>query len=107
MKFPAPVQGPEIVPWTQRKMDQSMAALIPGNLSPRRAVVTPRARKIHGGAAVAVEQLVRSLLNARARGFVVLTGQPGIGKTTALQHLAITLPADAPVKFLDNPSTDQ
>src|SRR5262245_29613270 len=77
------------------------------NFSPRRAVVTPRARKAHGGAALPVEQLVRSLLAVRARGFVVLTGSPGIGKTTALQHLAITLPQDAPVTFLDEPRADE
>src|SRR2546421_11294824 len=83
-----------------------MPAEISPNFSPRRAVVTPRAHVSHGGAALPLEQLIRSLLDKHARGFVVLNGVPGIGKTTALQHLATALPRDAAVKFLDNPPLD-
>jgi len=80
-----------------------MPAKTPSNVSPRRAVVTPRARKAHGGAALPLESLIRSLLAAKARGLVVLTGLPGGGKTTALAHLAAVLPENAPIDFLDEP----
>src|SRR5437016_7750038 len=84
-------------------MDE-MAAVNSPNFMPKRAIVTPRARKVHDGAALPLEQLIGALLAAKARGLVVLVGARGSGKTTALQHLAAALPEDAPVDFLDEPA---
>lgn len=69
--------------------------------APRRATVLPRVCKEAGGAALPLEQHVRQLLDAGARGVVGLCGPPGSGKSTALAHVAAVLPSAAPVSFID------
>lgn len=69
--------------------------------APRRATVLPRVCKEAGGAALPLEQHVRRLLDAGARGVVGLCGPPGSGKSTALAHVAAVLPSAAPVSFVD------
>src|SRR5579884_745843 len=73
---------------------------VPPPLVPRRAPVTPRVRL---EPPVTLERLVRDLVAKGKPVRVNLNGPPGSGKTTALQHLAAVLPADAPVRLYDAP----
>src|SRR5690242_21633949 len=75
--------------------------------APRRATVLPRVCREAGGAALPLEQHVRRLLDAGARGVVGVCGPPGSGKSTALAHVAAVLPSAAPVSFIDGFATPQ
>jgi uncharacterized protein YjbI with pentapeptide repeats len=72
-------------------------------IQPERAPVKPRVLCPASGEALPLEDEVRALLKAGARGVVEITGEAGAGKTTALQHLAAILRSDARVRFLDGP----
>jgi uncharacterized protein YjbI with pentapeptide repeats len=72
-------------------------------IQPERAPVKPRVVCPASGEALPLEDEVRALLEAGARGVVEITGPPGAGKTTALRHLAAVLPGSAPVRLLDHP----
>jgi uncharacterized protein YjbI with pentapeptide repeats len=54
-----------------------------------------------GGEALPLEDEVRALVEAGARGLIQITGPSGSGKTTALQHLAAVLPPGC-ATFLDD-----
>jgi uncharacterized protein YjbI with pentapeptide repeats len=70
-------------------------------IAPQRAAVTPRVFSRDSSEALPLEDRIQSLLSAGARGVVHLAGSPGLGKTTALCHLAAVLPSDAPLLLLD------
>src|SRR5262249_17948177 len=72
-------------------------------IQPERAPVKPRVLCPASGEALPLEDEVRALLEAGARGVVEITGPAGAGKTTALRHLAAVLPSSAPLMFLDGP----
>jgi uncharacterized protein YjbI with pentapeptide repeats len=87
----------------------------PGSvITPARAAVAPRVRRTSSADPLPLDTYIRPLLERRQHGTVILHGPPGCGKTTALQHLAATLPADANVRLFDRikdpapaPSADQ
>jgi uncharacterized protein YjbI with pentapeptide repeats/energy-coupling factor transporter ATP-binding protein EcfA2 len=73
---------------------------------PQRAPVRPRVRSSQGSV-VLLEDEVCALVEAGATGVVGVLGPPGSGKTTALEHLAATVPPAARVRLLDSPSSEQ
>jgi uncharacterized protein YjbI with pentapeptide repeats len=74
-------------------------------LYPQRAPVRPRVLCPQSGEALPLEEEVRALLEARARGLIQITGPSGSGKTTALRHLAAVLLPGAATFIDDFPST--
>jgi uncharacterized protein YjbI with pentapeptide repeats len=70
-------------------------------IQPKRAPVRPRVICPASGEALPLEDEIRRLLDAGARGVVAILGEPSAGKTTALQHLAAVLPPKASVLLLD------
>jgi uncharacterized protein YjbI with pentapeptide repeats len=70
-------------------------------IQPERAPVKPRVICPASGESLPLEDEVRALLEAGARGVVEITGEAGSGKTTALRHLAAVLPSSARVKFVN------
>ena len=70
-------------------------------IRPERALVRPCVRPCGGGSPVPLEDAVRAIIVSGAPGRVTIIGGPGAGKTTALRHLAATIPSDANVE-LDN-----
>jgi uncharacterized protein YjbI with pentapeptide repeats len=68
---------------------------------PQRAPVRPRVLCPQSGEALPLEDEVRALIEARARGLIQITGPAGSGKTTALRHLAAVLFPGA-VTFIDD-----
>jgi uncharacterized protein YjbI with pentapeptide repeats len=52
---------------------------------------------------VRLEEEVRAFLDAGTRGVIALLGSEGMGKTTALRHLAAVLPAQSHLRLLDEP----
>src|SRR5438552_12527583 len=76
-------------------------------IEPRRAPVKPRGVSPAAGAVLPLEDEIEELLRAGKRGTVQIVGGAGMGKTTALQHLAAVLPADANVALLDEPNSVQ
>lgn len=85
-------------------------------LSPKRALVRPRAIALHSGESLPLEDLVSAFLdelrNERRRGdgdtgtIIQIGGEAGAGKSTALAHLAAVLPGAAEMVFLDDESAD-
>ena len=71
-------------------------------IRPERALVRPCVRPCGGGAPVPLEQAVRAIIVSGAPGRVTVIGGPGAGKTTALRHLAATIPSDGNVELMDN-----
>lgn len=67
-----------------------------------RAVVRPRVISTSGGS-LPLEDEIWPLVKSGRRGAVRIWGGPGLGKTTALRHLAALLPAGAHVVLLDQP----
>jgi uncharacterized protein YjbI with pentapeptide repeats len=53
-----------------------------------------------------LEDEILSLLEAGVQGAIRIAGSPGSGKTTALQHLAATLPDQSMIHFLDLPPNE-
>lgn len=70
-------------------------------LEPKRAPVRPRVISPVSGETLPLEDEILSLLERKQRGVVWLTGGPGLGKTTALAHLAAVLPPSADVALRD------
>lgn len=71
-------------------------------IRPRRAPVAPRVRAFPDGGPLRLDERVRAVLDAGRRGAVNLYGPPGSGKSTALAHLAATLPNERTVRLWDN-----
>ena len=71
-------------------------------IQPKRALVRPRVQ-LDGGAIALLEEEVGALVQECASGTVAILGSPGSGKTTALEHLAVVLPADGWCVFIDEP----
>jgi uncharacterized protein YjbI with pentapeptide repeats len=69
-----------------------------------RAPVRPRVLGPVTGEAVLLEDEVARWLSAGAVGLIELSGPPGSGKTTALAHLAASLPPGSSVSLLDLPA---
>ena len=69
---------------------------------PMRAPVRPHIISSETGETLLLEDEIRLLLDSGRRGLVCLTGPPGSGKTTAVQHLKAILPGDALVSFWDD-----
>jgi len=76
------------------------------NIEPQRAAVKPRIRTRDGGS-VPLENELLPLLHPGAHGIIVILGDTGSGRTSALQHLACLAPTDAHVNFVDNPITPE
>lgn len=79
-------------------------------IEPKRAPVRPRGlplKNLHNSTPIILDEEIRSLAAARARGNIAILGQAGWGKTTALQHLAATLLPDFQVAVLDEPPHTQ
>jgi uncharacterized protein YjbI with pentapeptide repeats len=74
---------------------------------PKRALVKPRVMSPEIGETVPLEDEIRPLVEAGARGTICIVGPPGSGKTTALEHLAAVLPSGAPVDYWDNADPPQ
>jgi uncharacterized protein YjbI with pentapeptide repeats len=72
---------------------------------PQRAPVRPRVLCPQSGEALPLEDEVRALIEARARGMIQITGPAGSGKTTALRHLAAVLFPGAVTLIDDSPLT--
>lgn len=68
-----------------------------------RALVRPRASAPDSGEVLPLDDLAAELLQRRNCRLIEIAGGPGAGKTTALRHLAATLPAAADAVFLDDP----
>ncbi|HZN35343.1 MAG TPA: pentapeptide repeat-containing protein [Pirellulaceae bacterium] len=72
-----------------------------------RALVRPRAIAPDSGEVLPLEDLAAELLQPRSRRLIEISGGPGAGKTTALRHLAATLPAAADAVFLDDAQAEE
>jgi uncharacterized protein YjbI with pentapeptide repeats len=72
--------------------------------APRRAEVRPRVVMPESGDALCLEDEVVSLAKRGLRGAVRITGPAGMGKTTALAHLAAGLPRELGVTIIDEPN---
>src|SRR5207237_5014584 len=77
-----------------------VVSVITTMLSPQRAAVRPRVLSEDSGA-LPLEDEIQELVTAGHSGVVYLLGSPGSGKTSALQHLAAVMPADAAIILLD------
>ena len=71
-------------------------------VDPERAPVAPHVIAPDGGDAVPLDETFWSLCEA-TRGAVEIRGGTGSGKTTALRHLAASMPAERNVALLDEP----
>lgn len=71
------------------------------------AFVRPRVISQRGDAPLLLDEEIRGLIEAGTRGYILIFGPSGAGKTTALQHLASTLRADDRVTLLDEPNPNQ
>jgi uncharacterized protein YjbI with pentapeptide repeats len=77
-------------------------AFPPGGIFPSRAPVPPRVRILGETASLPLEDRISGLLQRGEKGLINLIGQPGSGKTTALQHLWAVFGPDAPLSLFDN-----
>jgi uncharacterized protein YjbI with pentapeptide repeats len=75
----------------------------------RRAAVRPRVHVTGSTVAHLLEDVVRETLGTHFEGVIEIIGGPGMGKTTALKHLAEVLTDEelANVVFLDEPHDDE
>jgi uncharacterized protein YjbI with pentapeptide repeats len=70
----------------------------------KRAPVRPRGFLPEGTTFLLIDEEIRSFVEAGVHGTIAILGLDGSGKTTALEHLAATLPTACPVSLLDEPS---
>jgi uncharacterized protein YjbI with pentapeptide repeats len=70
-------------------------------IQPRRAIVTPRARREGLTAAVSLQSLIEPIIARGMKGDVEIVGAPGSGKSAALAHLAAVLPNQENVEFCE------
>ncbi|MCA8977504.1 MAG: pentapeptide repeat-containing protein [Planctomycetes bacterium] len=77
--------------------------MTPLPIQPRRAPVRPRVRLADSNSARLLEEEVGELLSAGNRATVHLCGRSGLGKSTALAHLAATFAGDARLRLVDGP----
>ena len=61
----------------------------------------PRAHRAGCEASVPIDQLLLPVLRRASRGVILLTAEPGGGRTTALRHLGAVLPTVAQVLLFD------
>lgn len=71
-------------------------------ITPQRAPVRPRVKRKGGDTAFLLEEEIAELASKGRRGIVLLRGEAGCGKSTALKHLAEVLPIDRSVGLLDS-----
>jgi len=81
--------------------DGSAASAFGEGLRAERAAVTPRAHRPESEANLPIDQLLLSLTRTESKGLVLITGAPGDGKTTALEHLRAVLPNDLAIGLFD------
>ena len=72
---------------------------------PARAAVRPMVYGRFGGPAIPLESVVERMLRAKARGLVLVSGEPCSGRSTAVDHLRAVFTGDPDVKFLDEPQS--
>lgn len=70
---------------------------------PARAAVRPMVFGRFGGPAIPLESAVERMLRAKATGLVLISGTPGSGLSTAIDHLRAVFAPDPGVRFLDEP----
>ena len=71
----------------------------------KRAPVRPRVQSASGTTSLLLDEEIRSFVAAGVRGNIAILGEPGFGKTTALEHLRATLAQDDGVALLDDPKS--
>lgn len=67
-----------------------------------RAAVKPHAISPATGETLALEDAVASWIERDARGIILVSGDPGVGRTTAINHLAAVLPKKPHIRFADH-----
>lgn len=70
-----------------------------------RAPVKPHAISPATGEVLALEDAVASWIERDARGIILVSGDPGFGRTTAIRHLAAVLPKKPHIRFADHGDT--
>jgi uncharacterized protein YjbI with pentapeptide repeats len=73
---------------------------------PRPAIVRPRVSSPVSGEVLPIDEVVANEIAAGSR-IIQISGGPGTGKTTALAHLAATLPPAEDLVFLDDPTVSE
>lgn len=73
----------------------------------KQAPVRPRVLLFPGTTPLLLEEEIRTFVESRAHGNIAILGPTGSGKTTALEHLAATLPNRDSIVFLDRPTRNQ
>ncbi len=79
-------------------------------IEPKRASVRPRGislQNLHSATPLLLEEEIRSFVESGVPGNIAILGPAGSGKTTALEHLAATLPPSCSVALLDEPRMQQ
>ncbi len=67
-----------------------------------RASVKPHVISPATGETLALEDAVASWIERDARGIILVSGDPGFGRTTAINHLAAVLPKKPHIRFADH-----
>ena len=78
----------------------------PETIEPRRAAVRPRGRVSPDGEVLPIDEHVQRLFAGHKWGAVAICGRHGSGKSTALAHLAATLPDARSIQFIDDELLD-
>jgi type IV secretory pathway ATPase VirB11/archaellum biosynthesis ATPase len=73
---------------------------------PRPAIVRPRVSSPVSGEVLPIDEAVANEVAAGSR-IIQISGGPATGKTTALAHLAATLPPAEDLVFLDDPTVSE
>lgn len=67
-----------------------------------RASVKPHVVSPETGEVLALEDAVESWIERDARGLILVSGDPGFGRTTAMRHLAAVLPPKPHIRLVDH-----